>query len=65
MTGRPGATLAEDLAGRNGGQQVLGGKLACPASRASSDCGTTTSTFTVTVAPARPGPNLVRLDVAW
>ena len=61
--GPPGPTLAEDLAGRNGGQQVLGGELR-PGVPSVQRLRHDDVTFTVTVAPSRPGPNLVRLDVA-
>jgi len=58
---RTGDSLAREWSARTGGQQVLGGHWTpgVPSVQRLRHDGVT---FTVTVAPARPGPNLVRVD---
>lgn len=58
---RTGNALEQQLAGRTEGQQVLGGarEPGVPSVQRLRHDGVT---FTVTVAPALPGPNLVRVD---
>lgn len=60
---RSGNALAQDQAARNGGQQVLGGRRE-PGLPSVQRVQHDDVVFTVTVAPARPGPNLVRIDQA-
>ena len=56
-----GDTLARAWSARTGGQQVLGGHRT-PGVPSVQRLRHDDVTFTVTVAPARPGPNLVRVD---
>ena len=60
---RDGVTLARDWAARASGQQVLGGERV-PGIPSVQRMKHDRITFTVTVAPARPGPNLVRVDTS-
>jgi hypothetical protein len=58
---RVGNALAQDLAARSQGQQVLG-EIREPGVPTVQRLRHDDVQFTVTVAPARPGPNLVRVD---
>src|SRR6478752_4132091 len=58
---RTGNQLVRDWMARNEGQQVLGGSRE-PGVPSVQRLPHGRTTFTVTVAPARPGPNLVRVD---
>lgn len=58
---RVGNGLVQDQEARNAGQQVLGGSRD-PGVPSVQRVRHDDVTFTVTVAPARPGPNLVRVD---
>jgi hypothetical protein len=58
---RTGNALARDWSARTDGQQVLGGSRV-PGQPSVQRLRHDAVTFTVTVAPARPGPNLVRVD---
>ena len=60
---RDGVTLARDWAARANGQQVLGGERS-PGVPSVQRMKHDRTTFTVTVAPARPGRNLVRVDAS-
>jgi hypothetical protein len=60
---REGVTLAREWQARSGGQQVLGGERV-PGVPSLQRMTHDRITFTVTVAPARPGPNLVRVDTS-
>ena len=61
---REGVTLQGDARARAGGQQVLGGTRE-PGVPSVQRMRHDDVDFTVTVAPARPGPNLVRIDVSY
>ncbi|MDN4172873.1 hypothetical protein QWY28_07980 [Nocardioides sp. SOB77] len=58
---REGQTLEQDWQARTAGQQVLGGERT-PGVPSVQRIRHDDVVFTVTVAPARPGPNLVRVD---
>lgn len=58
---RTGDSLAREWSARSGGQQVLGGRRT-PGVPSVQRLRHDDVTFTVTVAPARPGANLVRVD---
>jgi hypothetical protein len=58
---RTGNALVRDWSARTGGGQVLGGSRT-PGVPSVQRLRHDDVTFTVTVAPARPGPNLVRID---
>lgn len=58
---RTGNQLVRDWSARTDGQQVLGGRRT-PGVPSVQRLRHDDVTFTVTVAPARPGPNLVRVD---
>lgn len=60
---RVGNALVQDLEARNAGQQVLGDRRE-PGAPSVQRLRHDNLVFTVTVAPARPGPNLVRVDAA-
>jgi hypothetical protein len=60
---RAGNQLVRDWTARNEGQQVLGGTRE-PGVPSVQRLRHGRVTFTVTIAPARPGPNLVRVDSA-
>ena len=60
---RVGNALVQDLEARNAGQQVLGGTRE-PGTPSIQRLRHDNVVFTVTIAPARPGPNLVRVDAA-
>jgi hypothetical protein len=61
---RVGNALVQDLAARNAGQQVLGGARE-PGRPSIQRLRHDDVVFTVTVVPARPGPNLVRVDASY
>ncbi|MEP9364481.1 hypothetical protein ABLE68_16060 [Nocardioides sp. CN2-186] len=58
---RSGNALVREWSARTGGQQVLGG-VRTPGVPSVQRLPHGKVTFTITVAPARPGPNLVRVD---
>ncbi|MFC6343028.1 hypothetical protein ACFP8W_13650, partial [Nocardioides hankookensis] len=58
---RTGNQLVRDWSARTDGQQVLGGSRT-PGVPSVQRLRHDDVTFTITVAPARPGPNLVRVD---
>ncbi len=60
-TGRSSDAMQQDWRARTGGQQVLGDERT-PGVPSIQRLRHDRVTFTVTIAPARPGPNLVRVD---